>query len=39
MEENRARRVVQGLRAHDWPATMKKAGVYQFGSRRGPCRR
>ncbi len=31
MEENRAKRVVEGLRAHGVPATMKKAGVYQFG--------
>ena len=31
MEENRARRVVEGLRAHGVPATMRKAGVYQFG--------
>jgi hypothetical protein len=31
MEENRARRVVEGLRAHGVPATVRKAGVYQFG--------
>ncbi len=31
MEENRARRVTDGLRAHGVEAQMKKAGVYQFG--------
>lgn len=31
MEENRARRVVEGLRAHGVPATLKKVSVYQFG--------
>jgi hypothetical protein len=31
MEENRARRVVAALRGHGVPATVKKAGVYQFG--------
>ena len=31
MEENRARRVVDGLRRHGVPATVRKAGVYQFG--------
>ena len=31
MEENRARRVVDALRAHGVHATVKKAGVYQFG--------
>jgi len=31
MEENRARRVVDGLRAHGVHAQIKNAGVYQFG--------
>jgi len=31
MEENRARRVVDALRARGVRASMKKAGVYQFG--------
>ena len=31
MEENRARRVVQGLRAHGVDAALKKVSVYQFG--------
>ncbi len=31
MEENRARRVVEALRGHGVQATLKKAGVYQFG--------
>ena len=31
MEEGRARRVVEALRAHGVPAQVRKAGVYQFG--------
>jgi len=31
VEENRARRVVEALRSHGVHASMKKAGVYQFG--------
>lgn len=31
MEENRARRVVEALRGHGVQASVKKAGVYQFG--------
>ncbi|HVE63794.1 MAG TPA: hypothetical protein VNB94_08345 [Mycobacteriales bacterium] len=31
MEENRARRVTDGLRSHGVQAQVKKAGVYQFG--------
>lgn len=31
MEENRARRVVETLRARGVQASLKKAGVYQFG--------
>jgi hypothetical protein len=31
MEENRARRVVAALREHGVHASLKKAGVYQFG--------
>ena len=31
MEESRAHRVVQGLRAHGVHASVKRAGVYQFG--------
>ena len=31
MEENRARRVVEALRSHGVHASLKKAGVYQFG--------
>ena len=31
MEESRAKRVVEGLRARGVPAGMRKAGVYQFG--------
>ena len=31
MEENRGRRVVDGLRAHGVQATLKKVSVYQFG--------
>jgi hypothetical protein len=31
MEEKRARRVVEGLRARGAPAQVRKAGVYQFG--------
>ena len=31
MEEGRARRVVDALRAHGVPAQIRKAGVYQFG--------
>jgi len=31
MEENRARRVVDALRGHGVHASLKKAGVYQFG--------
>jgi hypothetical protein len=31
MEENRARRVVEALRSHGVDASLKKAGVYQFG--------
>ena len=31
MEETRAHRVVEGLRAHGVPASVKRAGVYQFG--------
>lgn len=31
MEENRARRVVEALRSHGVPASVRKAGVYQFG--------
>ena len=31
MEELRARRVVDGLRGHGVPASLRKAGVYQFG--------
>jgi len=31
MEESRARRVVEGLRSHGVPASLRKAGVYQFG--------
>ena len=31
MEEKRARRVVDGLRSHGVHASMRKAGVYQFG--------
>ena len=33
MEENRARRVVDALRARGIDAQMEKAGVYQFGVR------
>jgi hypothetical protein len=31
MEEKRARRVVDGLRRHGVHASLRKAGVYQFG--------
>ena len=31
MDENRARRVVEALRSHGVDASLKKAGVYQFG--------
>ena len=31
MEESRAQRVVDGLRGHGVPASLRKAGVYQFG--------
>ena len=31
MEENRARRVADALRSHGVAATIRKAGVYQFG--------
>jgi hypothetical protein len=31
MEEKRARRVVDGLRQHGVHASLRKAGVYQFG--------
>ena len=31
MEENRARRVVLALRSHGVHASLRKAGVYQFG--------
>lgn len=31
MEENRARRVVKALRDHGVPASLRAAGVYQFG--------
>lgn len=31
MEENRARRVAEGLRARGVEASQRKAGVYQFG--------
>src|SRR5688500_12133005 len=31
MEENRARRVVDGLRSRGVPAQVRKAGVFQFG--------
>jgi hypothetical protein len=31
VEENRARRVAEGLRAHGLEALQRKAGVYQFG--------
>ena len=33
MEENEARRVVDGLREHGVDAQLEKAGVYQFGVR------
>ncbi len=31
MDENRARRVAEALRSHGVDASLKKAGVYQFG--------
>ncbi len=31
MDEHRARRVAEGLRRHGVDASLKKAGVYQFG--------